>query len=88
MTIEFITEYIDKKIEENEDYIVCTVYDLRVRNKVMENEVYEFLKYAKIRLENLKYNVYFTGARYFYKNEYRIVQDNEYMVAIKETEPS
>ena len=38
MTIEFVTEYLDKKIEENEDYIVCTVYDLRVKNNVLEQD--------------------------------------------------
>lgn len=84
MTIEFVTEYLDRKMEENEDYILCTVYDLRVKNNVLEQEVDDFLKYAKIRLENLNYQVYFTGARFKYDNNIRIVQDNEYMVAIKE----
>ena len=66
MTLEFVTEYLDNKINKNENYIVCTVYDLRVRNKVLEKEVDDFLKYAKIRLENLNYQVYFTGAKYKY----------------------
>ena len=43
-----------------------------------------FLKYAKIRLENMNYQVYFTGAKFTYNNEIRQVQDNEYMIAIKE----
>lgn len=86
MTLEFVTEYLDKKINENENYIICTVYDLRVKNNVKESEVDEFLKYAKIRLENMNYNVYFTGAKFNYNGEYRQVQENEYMIAIKEGE--
>ena len=83
MTLEFITDYLDRKIYENENYIVCTVYDLRVKNNVKEKEVDEFLKYSKIRLENLNYQVYFTGAKFKYKGENKQVQENEYMIAIK-----
>ena len=84
MTLEFVTEYLDKKINENANYIVCTFYDLRVRNKVIEKDVDDFLKFAKIRLENMNYQVYFTGAKFTYNNEIRQVQENEYMIAIKE----
>lgn len=83
MTLEFVTDYLDKKINENDNYIVCTFYDLRIRNKVLEKDVDDFLKYAKIRLENLNYQVYFTGAKFTYNNEMKQVQDNEYMIAIK-----
>lgn len=83
MTIQFITDYLDKKIEENENYIVCTFYDLRVRNGLTELEVNKFLELSKIRLENMDYQVYFTGAKYMYNYTKMTVQDNEYMVAIK-----
>lgn len=86
MTPKFVTEYLDKKINENENYIVCTFYDLRIRNNLSEGEVDRFLELAKIRLENMNYNVYFTTAKYTYNNTEKIVQDNEYMVAIKEKE--
>ena len=33
--------------------------------------------------ENLGYRVYFTGAKYNYQGENRIVESNEYLVAIK-----
>lgn len=82
MTKEFITNYIDKKIREDENYIVCMFYDLRIKHDLSEDEVQKFLELAKIRLENMNYRVYFTGARYTYNNESRIVQDNELMVAI------
>lgn len=84
MTLEFVTEYLDNKIYENENYIVCTVFDLRVNNGVFEKEVDDFLRFAKIRLENMNYQVYFTGAKYTYNGERKQVQDNEYMVAIKQ----
>lgn len=64
MTIQFVTEYLDNKIAENENYIVCSVYDLRVKHNLAEKDVDIFLQYAKTRLENLNYQVYFTGAKY------------------------
>lgn len=73
-----------QKIDENDKFIRCSVYDLRVTNKVRENEVDIFLEYAKLRLENLNYNVFFTGARYKYNDSIKVVSDNEYMIAIKE----
>ena len=84
MTLEFVTEYLDEKIDNNKEYVVCPVYDLRVNHNVLEQEVDEFLKCAKIRLENLGYQVYFTGAKFKYNDEIRIVTDNDYMIAIKE----
>lgn len=84
MTTKFVTEYLDKKIEETEDYIVCTFYDLRIKNNLSEEQVQEFLELAKTRLENLHYQVYFTGAKFDYKNTRNIVENNQYMVAIKE----
>lgn len=84
MTTKFVTEYLDKKIEENEDYIVCTFYDLRIKNNLSEEQVQEFLELAKTRLENLQYQVYFTGAKFDYKSNRNIVENNQYMVAIRE----
>ncbi len=86
MTTEFVTNYLDKKIYENEDFIVCKFYDLRVKQNLTEESVQQFLSLAKIRLENMNYLVYFTGAKYKYKGESKRVKDNEYMVAIKERE--
>ena len=83
MTIQFVTEYLDNKIAENENYIECSVYDLRVKQNLTKNDVDIFLQYAKTRLENLNYQVYFTGAKYSYKGERKIVESNDYMIAIK-----
>ena len=37
-------------------------------------------------MENLGYKVYFTGAKYNYKGEEKVVESNEYLVAIKDSE--
>ena len=84
MTTQFITDYLDEKINENEDYIVCTFFDLRVKNNISEDDVQSFLELAKIKLEHMDYNVFFTGAEYTYKFERKKVNTNEYMVAIKQ----
>lgn len=83
MTLEDIDDYLNKKIEKDENEIVCTFYDLRINKNWSEMEVIEFLRLAKNKLENLGYNVYFQGDKFVYNNANRMVQDNEYIVAIK-----
>lgn len=83
MTIPFLTNYLDSKINENEEYIVCTFYELRVKNNISVKDIDVFLKLAKTRLENIGYNVYLKGDMYSYNNQVKEVQDNEYLVAIK-----
>ena len=84
MTMQFITDYIDKKVKENNNFIQYTFYELRVKNNLSENEVDEFLRINKDYFENKGYNVYFTGAKFEYNNAKITVQDNELMIAIKE----
>ena len=83
MNLEYITDYLDKKINENSEYINISFFELRVKEKLTKNETDEFLKYAKIRLENLRYKVYLTGDKYLYNNEVNMVCSNELLVAIK-----
>lgn len=83
MNLEFITDYINKKLAENDEYICITFYELRVKNNLTEEETNLFLNFSKIRLENMKYKVYFTGQEYIYKNSSKVVQRNELLVAIK-----
>ena len=84
MTTQFITEYLDRKIEENENYIIATFYDLKVHHNLSDDELEIFLQLMQTKLVNMGYLVYFTGARYKYKNENRIVESNEILVAIKD----
>ena len=72
------------KIEKNENYIKCTFYELRVKRTLSEEQVDELLKLAKTRLENMNYQVYFTGAKFKYNGKEQQVQSQDYMIAIKE----
>lgn len=84
MTTQFVTEYLDNKIEKNKNYIKCTFYELRVKRNLSEEQVDELLKLAKTRLENMNYQVYFTGAKFQYNGKEQQVQSQDYMIAIKE----
>lgn len=81
----FIINYIDKKERESKDknFIRYTFYDLRVKNNLSEKEVDKLLKVSRDYFQNKGYNVYFTGAKYEYKNANMLVQDNELMIAVK-----
>ena len=84
MTMQEITEYLDNKINENENIVVVTFYEVRIKFDLSEEETQEFLRLCRTRLENLGYQVYFTGAKYTYQGQSKVVQTNELMVAIKE----
>lgn len=85
MTMQEITQYLDNKIDKNENLVIITFYEVRIKFDLSEEETQEFLRLCKTRLENLGYEVYFTGAKYRYQGESKIVQSNELMVAIKES---
>lgn len=84
MSMQEITEYLDNKIEKNENIIEVTFFEVRVKMNLSEEETQEFLRLCKTRLENLGYQVFFTGARYNYGGKSKIVEINNLMVAIKE----
>ena len=84
MTTEFVTDYIERKLNENLSYIRYTFYELRVKNNLSEEEVDQFLRMNRDYFENKDYSVYFTGDKFEYNNAKRAVQDNELMIAIKE----
>ena len=84
MTIQFLTKFLDDKIKENKNFIKITFYELRIKNGLSEKEVSEFLKLSKIRLENMQYQVCFTGAKFYNNNKENAVQAQDYMIAIKE----
>lgn len=86
MELSFITDYINEKIFEDDNFIRITFYELRIRCNLSEEETEEFLALVKIRLENLNYKVYFTDESYTYKGINKVVQDNELLIAIKNKE--
>ena len=83
MNTKFIGDIIDKKLEENENIVIFTFYELRIKHNLTEKEITKFLELSKNRLENSKYKVYFTGDKYKYQNEEKTVKENELMIAIK-----
>ena len=83
MTLEYIDDYINKKLAENEEFIVFTYYELRIKSNLAKNEVDNFLKLAQTKLENIDFRVYATGEQYVYAGNVEIVKENELMVAIK-----
>lgn len=84
MTVQFVEKYLENKLKENEEYIVCTFYDLKVRHDLSDEDVDKFLEWSRNKLQNIGYKVFFTGAKFVYQNANRTVQDNELMIAIKE----
>lgn len=83
MTLNDINEIINRKINENEKIIKFTFYDLRVRENLTEEEMYNFLYFAETRLKNLNYRVYKTGQKYQYDYKEEIVKNNEMLIALK-----
>lgn len=73
MTMQEITDFLDKKIEKDINEIIITFYEVRVKMGLSEQETDTFLEYCKTRLENLEYQVFFTGAKFVYKNANRTV---------------
>lgn len=84
MTLQFITELVNKKMAENEEYIRISFFELKIKQNLAENDIQTFLNYSKIRLENMNYSVYLTGEPYTYKGEDKVVESNDLMIAIKQ----
>lgn len=83
MKLKFVDDYINNKLQENDEFVRFTFYELRVKSNLTEEETNEFLELAKNRFENMNYRVYFTNDVYNYNNQEMAVQINELMVAIK-----
>ena len=88
MNTDYVGRYVEYKLLENEDEIRITFYELRVKENLTEIETEEFLQLCKNKLENMQYNVYFTGETFIYKQCNRKVQPNELLIAIKSGENS
>ena len=83
---EFVENYIADKIVENKKMIRYTYFELKVKLNLSEKELNRFLRCSKIILEELNYQVFFTGARFKFENADRIVETNEFLIGIKDEE--
>ena len=77
------TMLLDSKMDENENFIRFTFYELRVKNNLSEEDTEEFLRLAMTYLENKGYEVYIGNSRYTYNNANQNVQPNELLIAFK-----
>ena len=82
--INLIEITLEEKMNENDEFIKYTFYELRVKYNLSEQETERFLELIRIELLNENYQVYFTGAKFEYKKEKMTVGNNELMVAVKE----
>lgn len=83
MTLLEIDEDIHRKISENEKYVRYSYFELRVKHNLSEDDAITFVKLAKNKLENMDYRVYLKGERFIFEDANRIVEKNEYLIAIK-----
>ena len=81
---DFVEKYIVDKITQNPKIVRYSYYELKVKLDLNEKVLDKFLKYSKIILDGLGYQVFFTGARFKFENADRVVESNEFMIAIKQ----
>jgi len=84
MTLLEIDADIHRKINENENYVRESYFELRVKHNEAEEGVKTYIKLVKNKLENMNYKVYLKGERFIFQNANRIVEENEYLIAIKD----
>lgn len=81
MTLEYVTNLIDKKIEDNPEFIKFTFFELRVKEELNETDMLAVLSLSAQRLSNLGYSIYRKGQKYYYNGEVGKVEDE--LIAIK-----
>ena len=84
MTLLEIDEDIHRKISENERYVRYSYFELRVKRDLFEDEAQNVIRLVKNKLENMNYKVYLKGERFVFEDANRIVDTNEYLIAIKD----
>lgn len=74
---------LDSKMSENSDFIRITYYEIKIKCNLSNEQCDEFIRLAKIKLENMNYRVYLQDEKYTYENANRTVQINEVLIAIR-----
>lgn len=72
-----------EKIENDENFLRFTYFEVMVKNEVKANLEDEFIRLAKTKLNNMGYLVYLKDQRFVYKDANMLVQPNELLIAIK-----
>ena len=79
-----IDKLVERKIEENEDFLRFTFYEVIVKEKVPNRKKKEFNMLAKNKLNNMRYIVYLQDQEFIYNEAKMRVQPNELLIAVKE----
>ncbi len=69
MSLQQIDLYLNDKLKENNNYIVFTFYELRVKLNLTSEEKLNFLHLIATKLENNNYKIYRTGQNYIYEGK-------------------
>ena len=79
--IYLIDQLIETKLQQNEDFLRFTYYEVIVKEKIDSKLEKEFLRLAHNKLCNMGYGV--QDQEFFYNEARMKVQDNELIIAIK-----
>lgn len=74
---------LDSKMSENSNFIRVTYYEIKIKCNLNNEQCDEFIRLAKIKLENMNFKVYLQDEKYNYENANRTVQINEVLIAIR-----
>ena len=74
---------LDSKMSENSNFIRITYYEIKIKCNLNNEQCDEFIRQAKIKLENMNFKVYLQDEKYSYENASRTVQINEVLIAIR-----
>ena len=83
MTLQLLDEYLENKLKQNNELVIYSFYEVRVKQNLKVEESLNYLHLVAIKLENLGYKVYRTGQNYTYKGKDYKVKSNELLVAVK-----
>jgi hypothetical protein len=80
---QLINIILDSKMSENSNFIRITYYEIKIKCNLNNEQCDEFIRLAKIKLENMNFKVYLQDEKYSYENASRTVQINEVLIAIR-----
>lgn len=83
MTLEELNDIIESKINQNENFIIFTFYELMVKRDVHKSESDAVINLIKTKLINYNYDVYTTGESYTFNSVTYTVPVNISLIAIK-----
>ena len=83
MTMGELDNYLNTKIENNEQFIEFSFYELRIKCSLSKKDSELFIKLARNKLENSGYRTYLSGDFYIFNDKKYIVRENQLLVAVK-----